>query len=183
MAPLRSFPMALVDWQITARCIAAAPMVAPFDPQMVNPASLDVRLGKTLLIESAVSPEWVTLDISDCTAETPYLLAPGQFVLAETLELFYMPLDLTVDFKLKSSRAREGLEHAKAGFGDPGWVGSKLTMELRNNRQLWPVKLWPGLRIGQMVFTRNEDGATPKRSYAQTGHYNNQPYVAPSWEQ
>lgn len=174
--------MALVDWQISERCLGPLPMVVPFEPDLLNPASLDVRLGPTLLIESAVSPEFVRMDISACTSHNPYLLVPGQFVLAETVETFYMPEDLTVVFKLKSSRAREGLDHAHAAFGDPGWHGSKLTMELKNILQLHPIALWPGKRIGQMIFTRNEDGAKPRRSYAQTGHYNMHASVMPSWE-
>jgi dCTP deaminase len=174
--------MALVDWQISERCLGPMPLVVPFHPELVNPASIDVRLGPTLLIESAASPNWVRLDISSCTPEDPYLLVPGQFVLAETVETFNIPNDLTAVFKLKSSRAREGLDHAHAAFADPGWHGSKLTMELKNNRQLHPVKLWPGKRVGQMIFTRNEDDARPNRSYAQTGHYNNCPSVAPSYD-
>jgi dCTP deaminase len=71
---------------------------------------------------------------------------------------------------LKSSRAREGLEHLMAGYCDPGWHGSVLTLELHNSRQLWPQLLWPGMKIGQMVFHRMSD--LPLRSYAQTGRYN-----------
>ena len=66
--------------------------------------------------------------------------------------------------------ARRGLEHLLAGFCDPGWSGSVLTMELHNSRQLWPVELWPGMRIGQMVFELMDK--TPLRSYADVGHYN-----------
>lgn len=164
----------LADWQITARCEGG--MVTPFDPELINPqtlinpASLDVRMGGTLLIESAQGPELVPYPFADHTQENPYLLLPGQFVLAETVEMFNIPDDLAVEFKLKSSRAREGIDHAKAGFGDPGWHGSVLTMELKNNRQLWPVPIWPGMRIGQMVF--HQMAATPQRSYAVVGRYN-----------
>lgn len=160
--------MILADFQITARCHGG--MVSPFDPELVNPASLDVRLGDTLLIESAVDDVMVPYPLAGHTQENPYLFLPGQFVLAQTVERFYLPDDLAVEFKLKSSRAREGIDHAKAGFGDPGWHGSVLTMELKNNRQLRPVKLWPGMRIGQMVFCQM--AATPQRSYALTGRYN-----------
>ena len=158
----------LADWQITARCVGG--MVTPFDPELVNPASLDVRLGDALLIESAVDDVMVPYPLAGHTQENPYLLVPGQFVLAETVEMFNIPDDLAVEFKLKSSRAREGIDHAKAGFGDPGWHGSVLTMELKNNRQLHPVPLWPGMKIGQMVF--HQMAATPQRSYALTGRYN-----------
>lgn len=157
--------MILADWQITAYCEAG--MVTPFDPALVNPASLDVRLGDKLLIESAVSLELVPFLLDG----QPYLLRPGQFVLAETMETFHLPDDIAAQFMLKSSRAREGLEHLMAGYCDPGWHDSRLTMELHNSRQLHPITIWPGMRIGQMVFHRMS--AYPIHTYAQTGRYNN----------
>ena len=160
--------MILADYQIAALCQSG--MVTPFDPALINPASLDVRLGGTLLIESAQGPEMVPYPLHHHSEAEPYWLQPGQFVLAETVELFDIPDDLCVEFKLKSSRAREGFDHAKAGFGDPGWHGSRLTMELKNNRQLHSVPLWPGMKIGQMVFSRMSE--RPLRSYALTGRYN-----------
>jgi dCTP deaminase len=160
----------LCDWQITARCMGSDEMVIPFDPELVNPASLDVRLGDTLLIESAQGPEMVPYPLAGHTHENPYLLRPGQFVLAETVETFNLPHDVAAQFMLKSSRAREGLEHLMAGYCDPGWYGSRLTMELHNSRQLHPVALWPGMKIGQMVF--HQMANTPQRSYAVTGRYN-----------
>jgi dCTP deaminase len=158
----------LPDWQITARCEGG--MVTPFDPELINPASLDVRLGDTLLIESAQGPEMVPYPLGGHTQENPYLLVPGQFVLAHTIETFDLPDDIAAQFMLKSSRARSGLEHLMAGYCDPGWHGSVLTLELHNSRQLHPVPLWPGMRIGQMVF--HQMAATPQRSYAVVGRYN-----------
>lgn len=73
-------------------------------------------------------------------------------------------------FFLKSSRAREGYENLHAGYADPGWHGSTLTLELKNARQLQSIPLWPGLKIGQMVFLRMS--APPQTSYAVVGHYN-----------
>ena len=160
--------MILSDWQITARCHGG--MVTPFDPELVNPASLDVRLGPTLLIESAEGLELVPYPLAGHTEENPYLLKPGQFVLAQTVETFHLPDDIAAQFMLKSSRARSGLEHLMAGYCDPGWHGSVLTLELHNSRQLHPVALWPGMKIGQMVF--HQMAATPQRSYAVTGRYN-----------
>lgn len=168
--------MILSDWEIRRLCEAG--MVAPFDPALINPASIDVRLGNTLLIESAQSPAMVPYPLGDHSKENPYLLVPGQFALAETVETFNIPTWLCVEFKLKSSRARERYDHAKAGFGDPGWHNSKLTMELKNNSQLWPIPLWPGMLIGQMVFTRMSQ--EPVRSYAETGRYNNDQSVQES---
>lgn len=158
----------LADWQITARCNGG--MVTPFDPELCNPASLDVRLGDTLLIESAEGLELVPYPLAGHTEENPYLLRPGQFVLAQTIETFHLPDDIAAQFMLKSSRARSGLEHLMAGYCDPGWHGSVLTLELHNSRQLHPVALWPGMKIGQMVF--HQMAGIPQRSYAVTGRYN-----------
>lgn len=160
--------MILADWQITAR--ATGGMIVPFDRELINPASYDVRLGDVLLIESAEGPDLVPYPLGGHTQENPYLLRPGQFVLAHTVEVFNLPDDIAAQFMLKSSRAREGLEHLMAGYCDPGWHGSTLTMELHNSRQLQPVPLWPGMKIGQMIFYQM--AGIPQRSYAITGRYN-----------
>jgi len=57
--------MILPDFQIRALCDSG--MVSPFDPALVNPASLDVRLGGTLLIESAQGPELVPYPLAGHT--------------------------------------------------------------------------------------------------------------------
>jgi dCTP deaminase len=163
----------LCDYMLQTRCETG--MVQPFDIELLNPASLDVRLGQTLLIESVESPELVHYPLDQHSQENPYLLKPGQFVLAETIEVFNLPNDIAAQFMLKSSRAREGLEHLMAGYCDPGWNGSKLTMELHNSRQLHPIGLWPGMKIGQMVFHVMAD--VPQKTYALTGRYNRQPHV------
>jgi dCTP deaminase len=166
----------LPDIEIHQLC--AAGMVTPFDPSLVNPASLDVRLGHQLLIESCQSPQLVPYPLDQHSQADPYLLQPGQFVLAQTVETFNLPPTTAAQFVLKSSRAREGLEHLLAGYCDPGWSGSVLTMELHCSRQLHPVRLWPGMKIGQMVFHRM--AATPERDYSLTGRYNNDPTVMES---
>lgn len=162
--------MILCDWEIRAQCEGG--MVTPYNQELVNPASLDVRLGSHIRIESATTPELVLLDLKreGWNYETPYLLRPGQFILAETVETFNLPATIAAQFMLKSSRAREGLEHLMAGYCDPGWHGSKLTLELHNSRQLHCVAIWPGMKIGQLVFHRMSHA--PLRSYAETGRYN-----------
>jgi len=160
--------MILTDNQITALCLSG--MVEPFDSSLINPASLDVRLGSGLLIESAESRQFAPFDISGHTRFNPYMLVPGQFILGSTVEIFNLPDNIAAQFMLKSSRAREGLEHLLAGFCDPGWHGSTLTLELHNSRQLHPVAIWPGMRIGQMVFHRLDHAVSI--SYAKTGRYN-----------
>lgn len=155
-------------------------MIVPFDLEQLNPASYDLLLGNEIMIESATTDELVRVDISEQSEDDPYLLKPGQWILAETWETFNMPDDVAGFFFLKSSRAREGLEHSHAGFADPQWNGSKLTLELTNARQLRPLKLWPGKKIGQMVFMLM--AGIPDISYAAVGHYNNHKQVMPSWE-
>lgn len=168
--------MILSDSEIIALCEQG--MIDPFDPELVNPASLDVRLGSQLLIESVESPRLVPLDLEGFTQERPYLWAPQSFALAPTLETFHMPNHVAGEFRLKSSRAREGFDQALAVWLDPGWCGSVLTMELRNNRRLHPVAIWPGMKIGQVVLHRMSE--PPLRSYAVTGRYNNDTTVQES---
>lgn len=169
--------MILCDWQIRARCEGG--MITPFDPSLLNPASIDVRLGQYIKIEQSGTSELLMVDLdAHFTQDRPFYMRPGQFILAETIETFSLPDDIAAQFMLKSSRAREGLEHLMAGYCDPGWHGSKLTMELHNSRQLADLPLWPGMKIGQMVF--HQMSAAPVQNYAKTGRYNNHAIVQES---
>jgi dCTP deaminase len=167
----------LADWEIRSLC-QASQMVWPFDEKLLNPASLDVRLGPNLMIEVRDQPELMRIDISERTEDDPYLLLPGEVCLAETIEQFDLPDDVSAEFVLKSSRARDFYGHMLAGWCDPGWHGSKLTLELKNERRYHPLPLYPNLKIGQMVFFRMS--AIPLKSYALTGHYNNHETVMPN---
>ena len=158
--------MILPDHAIHQLCTAG--MVEPFDPALINPASLDVRLGSQLLIESCQSPRLVPYPLEQHSETDPFLLQPSQFVLAATLEFVRVPDTCNAQFVLKSSRAREGIEHLLAGYLDPGFHGV-ITLELHNSRQLHAVPIWPGMRIGQLVFSQML--APPERSYAVTGRY------------
>ena len=169
----------LADWEIRSLC-EASQMVWPFDEKLLNPASLDVRLGPNLMIEVRDQPELMRIDISDRTENDPYLLLPGEVCLAETVEQFNLPDSISAQFVLKSSRARDFYGHMLAGWCDPGWYGSKLTLELKNERRHHPLPLYPNLKIGQMVFFRMS--AVPLKSYAhpEVGHYNNHDTVMPN---
>ena len=160
--------MILCDSEIRALCEEG--LVDPYDPALVNPASLDVRLGENILIETALTSHMQPCSIAGFTEEIPFLLHPREFILAETVETFFLPSFLAGQFALKSSRARSGIEHLMAGYCDPGWSGSKLTLELQNARALHTVELWPGMRIGQLVF--HVMSATPAEDYSVVGHYN-----------
>ena len=158
--------MILPDLEIIT--LAKRGLVTPFDLDFVNPASLDVRLGNNLLIELPSTDQLVPYSIAECTQDKPYMLQPHEFVLAETLEQFHLPDCVAAQLALKSSRAREGLEHLMAGYVDPGYRG-RLTLELQNARLMRAIPLWPGMRIAQLVFHRMS--MLPGRDYSMTGRY------------
>ena len=168
----------LSDQEIAAYCQAG--MVEPYSPELVGPASLDVRLGEEIMVEAPDSPNFCRISIANNTPENPYLMKPGAFVLAHTKEKFFVPPELCVTFALKSSRGREGLSHALSAFCDPGWSNSRLTLELHSLLSHNFITLWPGKLIGQMIFFRMSKA--PAKTYAETGHYNNCPTVMPSLE-
>ena len=157
--------------------MATEGMVKPYDHQLVNPASIDLRLGNVLLIESAVSPELIPYPLSRHTRDQPYLLQPHQFALADTLETISLPETVSGQIALKSSVARLGLEHLMAGWIDPGFSGT-VTLELCNVRQLHAIPLGAGMRVAQLVLLRMV--CAPSISYTKTGRYMNQSQPTPS---
>jgi dCTP deaminase len=146
-------------------------MVTPYNESLLNPASLDLLLGDQIMVEVEHTSELQIQSIAHCTKEAPYWLAPSEFVLAQTKETFSIPDNICAQFVLKSSRAREGYENLLAGFADPGWTGSSLTLELHNSRRYHNLPLYPGLKIGQFVFMQM--ASIPNRTYQVTGRYNN----------
>lgn len=168
----------LVDFQIKEYC-ETLELVTPFDPALINPASIDVRVGNTAKMEIDNGwdsdrpnkvPEWANIDLTKYSKEKPFWLPPKAFILVATLETFNMPKFLGCEFKLKSSPARNGVDHASAAWCDPGWNGSVLTMEIINNFRYTSIPLYPRQRIGQMIFYRTEH--TPEKTYQETGRYN-----------
>jgi dCTP deaminase len=164
----------LCDAEIRALCERGF-LVQPYLAELVNPASIDVRLGTNLLVEKIGHHRMEPYSLEGFTQEMPFYLAQGRFVLAETMETFNVPDDYAGQFALKSSRAREGFEHLMAGYIDPGFHGSKLTLELCNARRYHPLVMWPGMRIGQIVWHRMS--RVPAHSYRHVGRYNNDPKV------
>lgn len=167
----------LVDHQIRELCRQSG-LVEPFEPDLINPASIDVTLGETVLVEGRIcGPEservrWIPVDIRN-----GFTFAPGQFVLAHTAEIVRVPNWIEANFQLKSSRGREGINHLLAGYIDPGFNGV-ITLELQNVNQRHNVELHAGMRIGQLRFNSLE--TPPLRSYAVTGRYMNDMTVMPS---
>ena len=145
--------------------------------EAVNAASIDLHLGPVILVEE---PGNAVIDYR--AREKPamkkvhlhedgFVLEPNQFILAQTVEVFNLPLDISAEYKLKSSMARIGLEHLNAGWADAGWHGSVLTLELKNITQCQRILIRPGDAIGQMVFFRHKP-VPLERSYAARGRYN-----------
>jgi dCTP deaminase len=168
--------MYLPDHEIAKLC--ANGVIEGYDSNLIGPASLDVRLGEQIMVETPDSPHLQSISIAHTTKENPYYLAPQEFILAHTVEKFFLPSSLCAWFCLKSSRGRERISHALAGFCDPGWNNSKLTLELHSISRYHSVAIWHGMRIGQMVFAHMD--SPPDKSYALVGRYNNCPSVQSS---
>jgi len=133
----------------------------PFDPEMVQPSSVDVRLDRFFRVfenhryphidPSIEQPELTRLVAPE--ADEPFILHPGEFALASTYEVVTLPDDVAGRLEGKSSLGRLGLlTHSTAGFIDPGFSGH-VTLELSNVATL-PIKLWPGMKIGQLCLFR-----------------------------
>ena len=140
-------------------------LVQPFDPDLVNPASYDVTLGDTILVENDHG-SFTKISISDQT----FWMPPGAFVLAHTAQRVRVPGNIESVFQLKSSRGREGYGHQLAAYIDPGFSGV-VTLELHNSRRFKELPLTAGMRIGQLRFAKVD--AIPMRTYAVTGRYQN----------
>ena len=158
--------------------LCAAGMLKNYDPALVGPASVDLRLGKNLLVEYPQQRELIHTSIVGTTPEDPYWLQPMEFVLAETIEVFHIPDEYCAQFVLRSSCARAGLQHLHAGFVDPGFNNSVLTLELKNVRRMHAVALWYGMAVGQLVVMQMD--SPPLSSYSKVGRYNGSATVTPS---
>ena len=142
----------------------------------VNAASLDVHLSRRFLIEAEpMTPPVVML----ANRESPVFMqhdldvlwmAPCEFVLASTVEVFNLPNDVAALFVMKSSLARAGLNQNNAAWCSPGWSGSTLTLELRNDTRFHTLALSAGMAIGQMVFFRGTE-VPSHLSYSARGTY------------
>ena len=153
--------MLLSDRDILAEIEAKRIVVEPYDEAMIQPSSIDFRLDRFFRVfENHRYPHIdPAADQSDLTREVepvgdePFILHPGEFVLGSTLEVVTLPDDLAARVEGKSSLGRLGLlTHATAGFVDPGFSGH-VTLELANVATL-PIKLYPGMKIGQLCFFR-----------------------------
>lgn len=153
--------MLLSDRDIRAEIAAGRVSCDPFHEAMIQPSSVDVRLDKFFRVfenhkYSVIDP---SIEQPDLTREViadgdePFILHPGEFVLASTYEVITLPDDIAGRLEGKSSLGRLGLlTHSTAGFIDPGFSGH-ITLELSNVANL-PVKLFPGMKIGQLCLIK-----------------------------
>jgi dCTP deaminase len=126
------------------------------DPDLVNPASIDIRMGPEMLLE--VGPE--EFNAVDLTAG-PVRLQPGEFALVPTLEWLMVPNGYAVE--VKSSRARQGYDHSMAVWLDPGWCGAG-TMGIRNATRYTPLPMECGMRIAQLIVHQLDQPAVRPNS-------------------
>ncbi|USC17054.1 dCTP deaminase [Rhodococcus sp. 11-3] len=145
----------------------------PFDPDLVQPSSVDVRLGSEfralnrghIAIDPMDLPDDLTYPVG-LEVDEGFWLAPGDFALGSTLEVVKLPDYLAARFEGKSSLGRLGLmTHVTAGFIDPGFVG-QVTLELANVTPM-PILLRPGMKIGQLCFIQMSGPA--ERPYGSEG--------------
>jgi dCTP deaminase len=166
----------LSDRDIRAELAAGRVVLEPFDEAMVQPSSVDVRMDKFFRvfenhryphIDPAEEQTELTRLVEPEPGE-PFILHPGEFVLASTYEVVTLPDDVAGRLEGKSSLGRLGLlTHSTAGFIDPGFSGH-VTLELSNVATL-PIKLWPGMKIGQLCLFRLSSPAEHPYGSAQYG--------------
>lgn len=182
----------LSDRDILAEINTGRVSLEPYDPAMIQPSSIDVRLDKFFRLfdnhkypfidPSKEQPELTRL--VEVAADESFILHPGEFVLASTFEQVTLPDDVAARLEGKSSLGRLGLlTHSTAGFIDPGFTGH-VTLELSNVATL-PITLWPGMKIGQMCFFRlSSPSAHPYGSTEYGSRYQGQrgPTASRSWQ-
>ena len=158
--------MLLSDRDIRSELDSGRVVLEPYDPAMIQPSSVDVRIDRLFRLfdnhkYSVIDPAQEQPDLTrliEVEKGEAFVLHPGEFVLASTYEIVTLPDDVAARLEGKSSLGRLGLiTHSTAGFIDPGFSGH-VTLELANVATL-PIKLWPGMKIGQLCFFRLSSAA------------------------
>jgi dCTP deaminase len=184
--------MLLSDRDIRAELESGRVQLDPLELGMIQPSSIDVRLDKYFrlfdnhkypFIDPAEEQPDLTRAV-EVMPDEPFILHPGEFVLGSTFELVTLPDDIAARLEGKSSLGRLGLlTHSTAGFVDPGFSGH-VTLELSNVATL-PIKLWPGMKIGQLCFFRlTSPSENPYGSEKYGSRYQGQrgPTASRSWK-
>src|SRR5687767_5338875 len=153
--------MLLSDRDLRAAIASGRLGLSPYDEALIQPSSIDVRLDRYFRVfanhrYTHIDPAQQQDDLTELvepTGDEPFILHPGEFVLGSTLEVISLGDGLASRLEGKSSLGRLGLlTHSTAGFIDPGFSGH-VTLELSNVANL-PIKLYPGMKIGQLCFFR-----------------------------
>lgn len=161
----------LIDRQI--RSWAKMGGLKPFDPELVNPASINLRVGPTAKIETPNGIE--DLDLSRYSDSFPYWVPPQGWILTDVMERIRIDPDMEALVVLRSSAARRGWDHALAGYVDPGYGyntpdGSVLTLEFVNCLRYHHLPIYPGLQLVQLRISMLQ--TVPTQHYGHTGRYN-----------
>lgn len=183
--------MLLSDRDIRSQIDAGRIKIDPWEPNFIQPSSLDVRLDRFFRMfdnhrYSVIDPAAEQADLTrlvDVGGDEPFVLHPGEFVLGATYEQVTLPDDVAARLEGKSSLGRLGLlTHSTAGFIDPGFTGH-ITLELSNTATM-PIKLYPGMKVGQLCFFQLSSPAeAPYGSGASGSRYQGQrgPTASRSW--
>jgi dCTP deaminase len=178
----------LSDRDLVAAYKSGQLKLEPFDGELVQPSSIDVRLDRWFRtfnnhLHTHIDPSTQQDDLTtlvEVDDGQPFILHPGEFVLASTLEVVSLGDELAARIEGKSSLGRLGLlTHSTAGFIDPGFSGH-VTLELSNAATL-PIVLWPGMKIGQLgVFRLSSPAEHPYGSAVYGSRYQGQRGPTPS---
>ena len=162
--------------------------IDPYDPSLLQPSSVDVRVDRFFRVFhnarypfiDVKEPQEDLTELVEMEDGAPFILHPGEFALASTLERIRLPDDLVARLEGKSSLGRLGLLiHSTAGFIDPGWDGH-VTLELSNVANL-PITIYPEMKIGQLSFVQLSEAAeTPYGSGGLGSKYQGQQGPTPS---
>jgi dCTP deaminase len=151
--------MIFSDRSIKEAVAAGRIVIDPYDAEMVQPSSVDLRCDSRFRVFQnhrypLIDPKAPQEDLTDSVTATendPFILHPGEFVLGSTREIVGLADDIVARLEGKSSLGRIGLLiHSTAGFIDPGFRG-QVTLELSNVANL-PIAIYPGMKIGQVSF-------------------------------
>jgi dCTP deaminase len=178
----------LSDRDLRAEIESNRLVVDPYEPELIQPSSIDVRLDRYFRvfnnqqythIDPATQQDDLTV-LVEPKGDDPFVLHPGEFVLGSTLEVVTLPDDLSGRLEGKSSLGRLGLlTHSTAGFIDAGFTGH-ITLEFSNVASL-PITLWPGMKIGQLcVFRLSSPAEHPYGSAIHGSRYQGQRGPTPS---